>query len=78
MQPQRVRMADTAAFCVDYLFPQVPARQYVLSLQLRRRETVGPNGKLLMPPRFGEKIGYCPTFLMADEAQQSATPNRTR
>ena len=26
------RMADTAAFCVDHLFPQVPARQYVLSL----------------------------------------------
>ena len=26
------RMADTAAFCVDYLFPRVPARQYVLSL----------------------------------------------
>ena len=25
-------MADTAAFCVDYLFPLVPARQYVLSL----------------------------------------------
>jgi hypothetical protein len=25
-------MADTAAYCVDYLFPQVPARQYVLSL----------------------------------------------
>ena len=25
-------MADTAAFCVDYLFPRVPARQYVLSL----------------------------------------------
>jgi hypothetical protein len=25
-------MADTAAFCVDCLFPQVPARQYVLSL----------------------------------------------
>ena len=25
-------MADTAAFCVDHLFPQVPARQYVLSL----------------------------------------------
>ena len=39
-----------------------------------RRETIGPDGKLLMPPRFGEKIGYCPTFLMADEAQQSATP----
>jgi len=26
------RMADTAAFCVDHLFPRVPARQYVLSL----------------------------------------------
>jgi hypothetical protein len=25
-------MADTAAVCVDHLFPQVPARQYVLSL----------------------------------------------
>jgi len=25
-------MADTAAFCVDYLFPRVPNRQYVLSL----------------------------------------------
>jgi hypothetical protein len=25
-------MADTAAFCVDYLFPRVPTRQYVLSL----------------------------------------------
>ena len=26
------RMADTAAFCVDHLFPRVPTRQYVLSL----------------------------------------------
>ena len=39
-----------------------------------RRETIGSDGMLLMPPRFGEMIGYCPTFLMADEAQQSATP----
>ena len=39
-----------------------------------RRETIGPDGKLLMPPRFGEGVGYCPTFLMADEAQLSATP----
>jgi hypothetical protein len=29
---------------------------------------------LLAPPRFGERVGYCPTFMMADEAQQSATP----
>jgi hypothetical protein len=39
-----------------------------------RRETIGSDGKPLLPPRFGERIGYCPTFLMADEAQQSATP----
>ena len=39
-----------------------------------RRDTIGSDGMLLMPPRFGEMIGYCPTFLMADEAQQSATP----
>ena len=39
-----------------------------------RREAIASDGSLLMPPRFGERIGYCPTFLMADEAQQSATP----
>jgi hypothetical protein len=39
-----------------------------------RRETIGSDGRPLMPPRFGDRIGYCPTFLMADEAQQSATP----
>jgi hypothetical protein len=39
-----------------------------------RREAVGSDGRPIMPPRFGEGIGYCPTFLMADEAQQSATP----
>lgn len=39
-----------------------------------RREGTGSDGKLLSPPRFGTRIGHCPTFLMADEAQQSATP----
>jgi TraM recognition site of TraD and TraG len=39
-----------------------------------RREGIGSDGTPLAPPRFGERIGYCPTFLMADEAQQSATP----
>jgi hypothetical protein len=29
---------------------------------------------LLVPPRFGEGIGYCPTLLMADACQTSATP----
>ena len=31
------RMADTAAFCVDCLFPHVPARQYVLSVPYQLR-----------------------------------------
>jgi hypothetical protein len=39
-----------------------------------RRDGTGPDGKPLLPPRFGERIGYCPTFLMADEAQISANP----
>jgi hypothetical protein len=39
-----------------------------------RRGAVDAQGKLIVPPRFGEAIGYCPTFLMADECQTSATP----
>lgn len=39
-----------------------------------RRGAVDAQGKLIVPPRFGEGIGYCPTFLMADECQTSATP----
>jgi hypothetical protein len=39
-----------------------------------RRGAVNAQGKLIVPPRFGEAISYCPTFLMADECQTSATP----
>ena len=39
-----------------------------------RRGAVDARGNLILPPRFGESIGYCPTFLMADECQTSATP----
>lgn len=39
-----------------------------------RRDTMDSTGRLIQPPKFGERIGYCPTFLMADEAQLSATP----
>ena len=31
------RMADTAAFCVDHLFPRVPVRQFVLTVPVRLR-----------------------------------------
>jgi len=39
-----------------------------------RRDAIGNDGRLIMPPRFGERIGYCPTFMFADEAQISANP----
>jgi hypothetical protein len=39
-----------------------------------RRGAVDAQGKLIVPPRYGQAIGYCPTFLMADECQTSATP----
>jgi hypothetical protein len=39
-----------------------------------RRGAVDAQGNLIVPPRFGKAIGYCPTFLMADECQTSATP----
>ena len=31
------RMADTAAFCIDHLFPHVPVRQFVLTVPMRLR-----------------------------------------
>jgi hypothetical protein len=39
------RMADTAAFCVDHLFPQVPIRQFVLTVpvSLRFRMAYSPD-----------------------------------
>jgi hypothetical protein len=48
------RMADTAAFCVDYLFPRVPARQYVLSLPyvLRFKMAYSPDAKTMVLGAF--------------------------
>jgi TraM recognition site of TraD and TraG len=39
-----------------------------------RRDTRGADGKLLIPARFGEKIGYAPTFMMSDECQENVVP----
>lgn len=39
-----------------------------------RRDAIGTGGKLILPPRFGPEIGYCPSFLFADECQENATP----
>lgn len=39
-----------------------------------RRDALNAKGNLIVPPRFGIGIGYCPTFVMADECQASATP----
>ena len=30
-------MADTAAFCIEHLFPKVPVRQFVLTVPMRLR-----------------------------------------
>ncbi len=35
------RMADTAGFCVDHLFPKVPVRQFVLSVPMSLRFRMG-------------------------------------
>lgn len=39
-----------------------------------RREATDETGRLLIPPRFGAE-GYCPTFLMSDECQDSIVPS---
>lgn len=39
-----------------------------------RRDTNGPDGNLLVQPRFGPKVGYAPTFLMSDECQENVVP----
>lgn len=39
-----------------------------------RRDTRGSDGRLLIPPRFGERIGYAPTFMMSDECQENVVP----
>jgi hypothetical protein len=40
-----------------------------------RRDARASNGELLVPPRLGLGVGYCPTFLMADEAQANVVPS---
>jgi len=39
-----------------------------------RRDVKNLDGSLLIPKRFGKDIGYCPTFIMADECQESVDP----
>jgi hypothetical protein len=47
-------MADTAAFCVDHLFPEVPARQYVLSVpySLRFKMAYSPDATTMVLGAF--------------------------
>jgi hypothetical protein len=67
LQMSKVSWFDAAAFI------QVSLKSQWQDAVLRRG-AVDATGRLLVPPRFGEAIGYCPTFLMADECQTSATP----
>ncbi len=67
LQMSRVNWFDAATFV------QVSLKSQWQDAVLRRG-ALDAKGKLIVPPRFGERIGYCPTFLMADECQTSATP----
>lgn len=40
-----------------------------------RRDTRQADGALMVPPRFGERVGYCPTFMIADECQDNVVPS---
>jgi hypothetical protein len=53
-------------------FVQVALKTQWQDAIMRRDTIVGD--QLIVPPRFGAKIGYVPSFLMADECQDSATP----
>ena len=39
-----------------------------------RRNTKDAEGELIIRPRFGSKVGYCPTFIFADECQETVDP----
>jgi hypothetical protein len=67
LQMSKVSWFDAASFI------QVSLKSQWQDAMLRRG-AVDAQGKLIVPPRFGEAVGYCPTFLMADECQTSATP----
>jgi hypothetical protein len=67
LQMSKVSWFDAAAFI------QVSLKSQWQDAVLRRG-AVDARGRLLVPPRFGPAIGHCPTFLMADECQTSATP----
>lgn len=56
------------------IFIQVALKTQWMDAVMRRDVRDSATNKLLVPPRFGEKIGYCPTFLIADECQANATP----
>ncbi len=56
------------------IFIQVALKTQWMDAVMRRDVRDSTTGKLIIPPRFGEKIGYCPTFLIADECQANATP----
>jgi hypothetical protein len=52
-------MADTAAFCVDCLFPRVPTRQYALSLPYALRFKIRYHG--IIGPATKDRAKVVPT-----------------
>jgi len=67
LQMSKVQWFDAATFV------QV-ALKFQWQDAVLRRGALDARGKAIAPPRFGAGVGYCPTFLMADECQNSVTP----
>ena len=63
----KTKYMNAAVFC------QI-AKKAAWEESVLRRDTRDSEGNLLVPPRFGKQIGYCPTFLFADECQESVDP----
>src|SRR4029450_7982464 len=69
------RMADTAAHLVDRVFPQVPVRQWVLSLPFALRYRLW-YGAALVVPSFSCSCKRCPPPRAEELARPAATGGR--
>jgi hypothetical protein len=59
-------MADTAAFCIDHLFPKVPVRQFVLTVPMRLRF------RMAASPRLTSAVLRCFIAAVASDLRRRA------
>jgi hypothetical protein len=60
------RMADTAAFCIDHLFPRAPVRQFVLTVPMRLRF------RMAASPRLTSAVLRCFIAAVASDLRRRA------